>query len=197
MEGGGVIAFNANEKTFSVVSDDTHNIPNAENPLYRARSIAFDKTHSRYLVSVGEQDPDASKHVIYAVDRNTGMRTVFSSNTVGTGDPFSALLADGNTAYLEGLTMDNENQRVLVCEKLSNKIFSIDLVGGNRSLVFNATSSNADNATRNCDRVAIVDSSSYALVVDPTNYYDIQDRNYHAAIVATDLVTGHRVIFSR
>src|SRR5690606_625290 len=90
-------------------------------------------------------------------------------------------------AGITGIAIDKENGRAIVTEALSGKIFSIDLLTGNRVLLSGPNIPNTSVAMIESYGIAIHNPSSYAFVSD----------RVLKAIVAVDLVTGHRVIFSK
>ncbi len=174
---GAVIATNQAFDNFSVLSDAKKSIPNAANPINNSYSIVQDKAANRYLVS------DYSQQAILSIDASTGVRSVFSNSSTGTGDLFGVV----DDKYVSAIGFDEHNQRALVTETFSGKIFAIDLATGNRSLLSSVTSDNPYNVVNNSYGVAIADANGYAFFSDA----DL------GAILAVDLVTGHRVVFSK
>jgi hypothetical protein len=130
---GILVSFSLDSKEFSVVStsDDMPPIKGSFG------SIAI--IGNQYLVPSGGQHKDSSLHSIISVDAHTGKRAVYSDNTIGAGEPFSALLPDGNTAGLTAILADEKNNQLFVYETLSGKLLSIDMKSGVRSLFLDAS----------------------------------------------------------
>ena len=170
--------FDPTLSTFNVFSEATKLIPNANNPINESYGLAWDKARDRYLVT------DFNQQIIFAVDAVTGSRSVFSSNAKGSGESFAEI----NNGILSGIAVDEINQRALVAEYyLSTKIFSIDLVAGNRSLLTSTSETNPFNSIYTGFDIKIANPKGYAFVA---GYGD-------KAVFAVDLVTGQRVVFSK
>jgi hypothetical protein len=165
---------------FTRLSDDI--FPDAINPIYESFGAALDKTRKRYLVA------ERGLQTILSVDPTTGARTIFASNAVGTGDAFSNLDVDSEDG-ITAIAVDDVNQRAIVAERISGKIFSVDLVTGNRKLISSITSDNSANAATSINGVVISDPNGYAFFSN--------SRGQFVGIIAVDLVTGHRVVFSK
>ncbi|HWV15850.1 MAG TPA: hypothetical protein VN030_10505 [Cellvibrio sp.] len=161
--------------SFSVLSSATENKPDALNPIHEAFSMAFDKNHSRYLVT------DSTLNAIFAVDSITGARTIFSSNSVGTGDAFSAVSA----GVVRSIAIDENKQRAIVIESKSGKVFSVDLATGNRTLITQITI--GSNPLKYLYGIALDDLSGNIYVAD----YRLK------GVISIDLVTGQQVVFSK
>ncbi|MGM8225551.1 hypothetical protein ACSV5M_03140 [Cellvibrio sp. ARAG 10.3] len=175
--GGEVISTNSALSEVTIISSSKGRIPDAENPIGTSYGIALDESHYRYLVT------DADNQKIISVDRLSGARSIFSDNTVGTGEPFGEI----GLAGITGIAIDKENGRAIVTEALSGKIFSVDLLTGNRALLSGPDVPNTS--------VELIESYGIA-IHNPSSYVFVSDRVLKA-IVAVDLVTGHRVIFSK
>jgi hypothetical protein len=174
---GAVILTNQALSDFTVLSDSKKNIPDAVNHIDKSWGIALDKARNRYLIS------DYSQQAIFSVNATTGVRSVFSNNLIGSGEPFGIV----GSQYLAGIAIDELNQRAIVTEALSGKLFAIDLVTGDRSLI---SSSSVPNSFNSLD-------DAYGIVIeDPKGYAFVAERSF-SGILAIDLVTGHRVVFSK
>jgi sugar lactone lactonase YvrE len=177
-ETGAVIMADQTLSNQSVLSDARKSVPNTLNPINQSfAGIVYDKSRNRYLVS------DFSQQAIFAVDPTSGERTLFSSNSVGNGPKFGEV----GVGYLSGLAIDDENDRLLASDALSGNLFWIDLSTGDRTLLSAGDSTNRFNKLNESYFVTIFDSNSYAFVSD----YSIW------GIYAVDLVTGHRVVFTK
>ncbi len=172
---GAVITTDQTLTNFNLLSGAI--IPSTAIPINKSWGMALDKTHNRYLVT------DYSQQTIFAVDATTGVRSVFSNNSTGSGDFFGAI----NDKYISAIAVDELNQRAIVAEVYSGKIFTIDLATGNRSLLSSLTLGNPYNIVNNSYGIAIDDPKGYAFFSDDDLF----------AVLAVDLVTGHRVIFSK
>ena len=175
--GGEVISTNSALSEVTIISSSKDQIPDAENPIGTSYGIALDESQSRYLVT------DADNQKIISVDRSSGARSIFSDNAVGTGEPFGEV----GLAGITGIAIDKENGRAIVTEALSGKIFSVDLLNGNRVLLSGPSIPNTS--------VELIESYGIA-IHNPSSYVFVSDRVLKA-IVAVDLVTGHRVVFSK
>jgi len=177
-ETGAVIMADQTLSNQSVLSDARKSVPNTLNPINQSfAGIVYDKSRNRYLVS------DFSQQAIYSIDPTNGERTLFSNNSVGGGPKFGEV----GVGYLSGLAIDDEKDRLLASDALSGKLFWIDLATGDRALLSAGDSTNPFNKLNESYFVTIVDSNSYAFVSD----YSIW------GIYAVDLVTGHRVVFTK
>ena len=168
--------------TNSAFSEFTKLSPTAEDPEnllgWSSYGLTLDRVNGRYLIT------DAVNQNIVAVDRTTGIQSIFSSNDdVGNGDSF----ADKEVAFIGGIAVDEENLRAIVAEIGSGKLFSIDLTTGDRTLISSPEIPNANVAMEYIYDIKINTPASYAFVAD----------NGLKAVVAVDLVTGHRVVFSK
>ena len=171
---GAVVVTDQLFSNFKVLSDAKNMVPNAGNPINRAWSVAYDRAHTRYLVS------DPSQQIIFSVDSVTGARTIFSSNSIGVGIPFGEI----GESKVAGIAIDEARQRALVVEYPTKKIYAVDLTTGNRSLHSSDTSENSFNSLYNAIGIVVMDPNGYAFVAAN-------------GILAVDMVTGHRVVFSR
>jgi hypothetical protein len=165
---------------FTKLSDSQ--FPDAINPFYESLGAALDKTRKRYLVA------ERGLQTILSVDPTTGARTIFASNAVGTGDAFSNLDVDSEDG-ITAIAVDDVNQRAIVTEIISGKIFSVDLVTGNRKLISSITSDNSFNVATGSSGLAIYDPNGFAFFGN--------NRSQFTGVVAVDLITGHRVVFSK
>ncbi|RYY77060.1 MAG: hypothetical protein EOO52_06120 [Gammaproteobacteria bacterium] len=163
---------------FNIFSSAEKSIPDAINPIQDLVGMALDKAADRFLVT------DDFQQTIFSVDVSTGVRSIFSSNAKGTGEAF----AEPYNGYLTGIAVDEVNNRALAVEHYySAKIFSIDLASGNRSLLTSTSESNPFNSMYSSSDIKIASPNGYAFVATWGDN----------AVFAVDLVTGHRVVFSK
>ena len=173
-----IFAADASFTQFQLISNSEKSIPDTVNPIRDSYGIALDKAADRFLVT------DYMQQVIFAVDTNTGARSIFSSNSKGAGE----LFAEVDSGVLSGIVVDEVNQRALVAEYYeSTKIFSIELTTGNRSLLTNTSEANPFNSIYSGFDLKIADPNGYVFVAGSVD----------KAVFAVDLVTGHRVVFSK
>ena len=171
---GNVIRITPDLSRAEVFSDNTNAAQG--DPIPFSRYMAFDKANNRYLLTSDHQ-------IIYAVDSVTGGRNIFSSNDIGGGDKFSPV----NKAAISDIVIDEANQRVLVSEVYSGKLFSIDMETKERKLISSPGSPNTFNAMYRVQGIAIYHPDGYAYVCD----------QLPSAVFAVDLVTGNRVYVSK
>ncbi|RZA00179.1 MAG: hypothetical protein EOO68_11580, partial [Moraxellaceae bacterium] len=79
---GEVETANENFTSFTILSAAKTGIPDTANEIKTTRGIALDRARNRYLIT------DDGQQTVFAVDRTTGVRSIFSSNSVGSGEAF-------------------------------------------------------------------------------------------------------------
>ena len=144
--------------------------------LETIRGIALDRTYGRYLLA------SPTNQVVYAVDRVSGYRSIFSGIDEGSGDEFSPAA----TGYLRRIVVDEKRQRAIVVEDVTGQIFSVRLSDASRSII-SSSKIDENNPMGRIYGMAVKDFDSYIFVGDPDT----------AAIFAVDIETGHRVYFSK
>ena len=144
--------------------------------LETIRGIALDRTYGRYLLA------SPTNQVVYAVDRVSGYRSIFSGIDEGSGDEFSPAA----TGYLRRIVVDEKRQRAIVVEDVTGQIFSVRLSDASRSII-SSSKIDENNSMGRIYGMAVKDFDSYIFVGDPDT----------AAIFAVDIETGHRVYFSK
>lgn len=172
---GDLLFISSNLELAEVFSANTD--PDQGIPMPVGRGMAYDKFNHRYLLST------SAHQTVYAIDSTTGVRSILSSENVGGGDAFGAY----GTAGLMGITVDEENQRILVSEEVSGKLFSIDSKTGDRKILTSPVIPNTFNPMYGNYDLAVNTFESYAYVCDELNH----------EIFAVDLITGERVYFSK
>lgn len=140
------------------------------------RGIALDRTYGRYLLA------SPTNQVVYAVNRVSGDRSIFSGMGEGSGDDFSPAAA----GYLRRIIVDEKRQRAIVVEDVAGQIFAVRLSDASRSII-SSTEIDENNPMGRIYGMAVKDFDSYIFVSDPDT----------AAIFAVDIETGHRVYFSK
>ena len=178
----GVISFSENYQIFSTLSE-----PSLLLDFQRPWGITLDKNHNRYLVSKGNQNPDSNMHGLYAINRSTGERTLFSSNLIGAGEKFSADTGSGR-AFLRDIVVDVPNNRVIVPESITGKLFSIDLDTAERKVIANFDYVEGLEEVR--PRVFNIKLNS----INDTVFLTETERN---SILLVDLITGEKIIISK
>jgi hypothetical protein len=176
--GGSSVGFSLSEKKFYLISPATN-----QPYLMLAEGVAVDKVYNRYLMPVGGQF-DLSLHGVVAVDRDTGAHSMFSSNTVGGGEPFGEQY--GSDSGLITAVVD-EHANALLVPELANKLFSIDLATGNRKVLTNLSYRNTAQSDANLGALEIRKDERVLFVVESNR----------EAILVVDLESGDKVILSK
>src|SRR5690606_28944657 len=114
---GGVIITELNNWEASILSDVAFGIPDSNVSFASANALVFDQKHNRYLLSDYEND------AVVAVDASTGKRTIFSSDSIGYGDPYG--LNEGDR--IKTLALDAPRNRLIVSELTTGNIFAVNL----------------------------------------------------------------------
>lgn len=178
--GGQVIIFSMENKSYSILYSADHD------PIVQdAEGIAVDG--DRYLITVGGQNEDVLKHQVISVNALTGLHNVVSNNVVGDGESFSTILPTGDIAYLTSVVVDAKNNRMLVSEKPSNKLFAIDLSTNFRSIFKNIVYKETDEPNTLVDDIDQSSSGEYIILADNARY----------AILIIDSLTGEKMILSK
>jgi hypothetical protein len=181
-EGGRIMGFSLDSKEFSVISGAS------EEPLIKGSFGGIAVDGDNYWVTSGGQHEDVGLRKVIKVNAVTGKREVFSDNATGTGELFSALLADGiNTAALIEVVKDVKNDRLIVMETNSGKLIAIDLSTAERSL-FRDLSYTGTTA---------IGISSRGLSLDETNEFLQVADGRRRSIIIVDLETREKVILSK
>ena len=138
------------------------------------KSIALDNTNNRALVT------DIDLDAVVVIDLNTGSRTILSDATTPDGiNPLSSP---------RSIALDSANNRALVLEDLIlDTVVAVDLVTGARTILSDTTTPDGNNALITPQSITLDVANNRALVVDSNL----------KAVVAIQLDTGERVIFSR
>lgn len=118
---------------------------------------------------------DDEYQAVVAVDIESGVRTVISSEEVGSGDEFSNPIA---FAY------DKDNNRLLLSDNSAPSIMAIDLTNGNRSVL---SSNEVGNGVFMESLAGIAFNKDKNII-----YAVLQD-----SLLAVDVVSGDRVIVSK
>ena len=179
--GGDVIGFSLAEKEFYTISS------NANEPfLMMAEGISVDRANNRYLIPVGGQF-DLSLHGVVAVDRDTGLHSMFSNNAVAGGELFGEIY--GSDSAIITAIVDQSSNSLLVPE-YPNKLFSIDLESGYRKILANLS-------YKNTMAVPDSDSSLGAMDIDNESRVLYVIESLKKSLLAIDLETGEKVILSK
>ncbi len=102
--------------------------------------MAFDSANSRILLAMSENGAPITSgntgRLIMAVDLDTGNRSTFTGNDVGSGPNF-----DGFGSFLgpRSIEIDSQRNRALVTDTSRNAIFEVNLLDGARSIIADAT----------------------------------------------------------
>jgi hypothetical protein len=124
---------------------------------------------------------------LMSVDLTNGNRSVVSAFGVrGNGPAFIAP---------EGVTMDSANNRALVTDSINNSLTAVTLADGNRTII----SANANpTAMPPTPEVGTGPNFDYPIgvVLDSANNRALVVNNFSNLIIAVDLLTGDRTVFS-
>lgn len=175
-----IISFDLDSKEFAVISPHDESLPIID-PF---GGIALDG--DSYWVTSGGQNSDAARHKIIKVNAITGKRDVFADNSTGSGELFSALLDDGETAYLSAIVKDTQNNRFIVMESISSKLISVDIDTGARSLFKDVSYNSMDSPV-----------ISYDMDLDETNGRFLVLDQLRRSVVMVDLETREKIIVSK
>jgi hypothetical protein len=171
-----VISFNLQTEDFSIISSD------ADYPLLPStRGFALDKARDRYLVTVRGRTENL--YGIYSISRTTGERKAFSTNEVGSGELFV------DRTQLQEIAIDEQRNILYVPDYLTGKLFSIDLITGNRKVLADLTYKDV-----NGEPLRIRLTSIYAVFED--QYAFISDGERYSLLVV-DLTTGEKVVLTK
>lgn len=179
--GGRVWAFSLDSKEFAVISEGN------ELPLIKGSFGGIAVNGDNYWVTSGGQHDDAALHKIISVNAITGKHEVFADNSTGGGELFNALLADGNTAALLGIVKDTKRNRLIVMEGNANKLLSIDLTTGERSLFKDVSYSGTMGKMVSSQDLDLDDQKEFLLLTD----------DMRKALILVDLETGEKVILTK
>lgn len=142
-------------------------------------SLIFDRSQNRILVLTEELG-------VFAVDRDSGVRTQVSGEDLGTGPELGEAIS---------FALDGARDRLLITDEDADGLLTVDLATGDRSVVFEGillpTSGDDDDDEAEeayLGLVAVDEAGDRAVAVD----------RRAGAIFALDLVTGtHSVVSSR
>jgi hypothetical protein len=141
------------------------NVANSRSAIYDAA------TNIAYMA-------DSTRDVIDAVDLGTGIRTILSDSSVGSG-PLDTGMWGG-----KGIVLDRGNNRLLLSNTTYDNIYEVDLATADRSVV--SDSNNAGPAMTWPTEMFIDADNNRAIVVDVN--FD--------GVIAVDLDTGQRTAIS-
>jgi hypothetical protein len=72
---------------------------------------------------------------VIAVDASSGVRSVFSKESVGSGDAYGS----GESELIKAITLDEPRNRLIVLEMTTGHIFAVDLDTAERSIISKMT----------------------------------------------------------
>lgn len=177
-EGGRVLRFSLDSKEFSLISAA------GEQPLIKG-SVGIVVDGDKYWITSGGQLADATQHKVIQVNAITGQREVFSDNTIGSGESFSALLPNDYTAMLTGIVKDKKNNRLIVMESATSKLLAIDLTTGERSLFKDVSYGGTPNKL------------VLSMDLDMHDEFLLLTDNMRKALIIVDHETGEKVILTK
>lgn len=162
-------------ESFSRIPDPVKNTDGLFSPMRQTYSMVFDADKSRYIIA------DGLVNSILAVDAVTGVRSLLSSNSQGSGDSFS----EAGVGIVRGIALDEIRKKVIAIESKTGKVFTIDLDTGNRKLVTTVTLGSAP--LKYFNDVVLDDLTGNIYVADMRL----------KGVISIDLVTGQQVVFSK
>jgi len=178
--GARIMSFGLDSKEFTVISPR-----DVDQPVIDSfGGIALDG--DSYWVTSGGQHSDAARHKVIKVDAITGKREVFADNSTGSGELFSALLANDETAFLTGIVKDTQHNRFIIMESISSKLISVDIDTGVRSLFKDVSYNSTDNLV-----------ISYDMDLDETNGVLLVSDMRRRSLIMVDLETREKIILSK
>ncbi len=180
-ESGRVMDFSLDSKEFSVISE------NSGQPLINGSLGGIVVDEDSYWVTSGGQHTDATLHKVIKVNAITGKREVFADNTTGSGEFFSGLLPNGDTAFLSGIIKYTKNNQIIVMEDVSNKLIAINISSGERTLLKNIAYIGAGDVDVFARDLDFDEQKEILLVTD-----GLRD-----AIIMIDIETGEKVIITK
>ena len=181
---GKLAKFSVANNELTVISDQAK-APGLEDVF----GLDVDPLNNRYLIASGGQADNLDKHAVIAVDRISGVHSVLSSNSVGSGPLFSGVQPGGYNAALIDVEVDQKRNRALISEFPSN-VFSVDLTTGNRSLFKDLTYKNVDADSDESFEL-------YNMKIDVQNDLLFGVDAKRKSIFEIDLETEERVIISK
>lgn len=174
--GARVFAFDLTTKAFAEIAA-------SQTPLIVGVAISPVIDGDRLLVNTGGQREDANIRGIISINLQNGAREYFSNNLTGSGESFS-----GDVSTLLSCTsLDKKNNRVLVLENGTSKLFSVDLTSANRSVFTTIPYQNTPYADINVDQCYF----------DPLNEHLYISELQRGSILIVDTTSGEKVILSK
>jgi len=148
--------------------------PDINNPMDNPYGIVVDETNNRAFVT------DGLRAAVFAMDLDTGARTLFADNTIASG------LSNVDLTAPQGIILDSARNRLLVVDR--QVVMAISLDTRARTIV-------SDNNT------AVADSTIdfaylYDLSLDIQNNRILVVQNSPASVIAVDLSNGARTILA-
>lgn len=126
---GGIVTTRLDNWETSVLSDAFLGIPDSTIPFDTSTGLVFDQKNNRYLVSGSSYD------AVIAVDVSSGARSVFSNESVGSGDAYGS----GESELIKAIALDEPRNRLIVLEMTTGHIFAVDLDTAERSIISEMT----------------------------------------------------------
>ena len=126
---GGIVTTRLDNWEASVLSSASLGIPDSTIPFDTSTGLVFDQKNNRYLVSGSSYD------AVIAVDVSSGARSVFSNESVGSGDAYGS----GESELIKAIALDEPRNRLIVLEMTTGHIFAVDLDTAERSIISEMT----------------------------------------------------------
>jgi sugar lactone lactonase YvrE len=162
-----------------LTTGETEHVPTSVTPdknvsLDNPFDIEIDPSNNRAFVS------DLDKAAIIALDLDTGARTVLSDNTIAVGTSTMSFTLP------KGITLDSQNNRLLVLDSTQDALIAVALDTGARTLISdNLTAVDTSTFDFSSPRYLVLDeANNRALVLDGST------------LVAVNLSNGERTILT-
>ena len=173
-----LIAMDNDTGVFSVISSEQQ--PSSPLEFYRPKNLIVDAANNRALVIENER--------VLAADLTTGERSIVSSATV----PNTENAMQGSNA----IALDAGNNRAIIPTRTDDGhvILAMDLSTGARSVLSGADTQDSADPWSLMEAAVVDSTNNRALVLN--RYRNLATKTYTYSIIAVDLTTGARSVFS-
>ena len=177
---GGIVTTRLDNWETSVLSDAFLGIPDSTIPLDDTSAVVFDQKKNRYLAS--------SMDAVIAVDASTGVRSMFSNESVGSGDAYGA----GESGKIKAIALDEPRNRLIVHEIFTGNIFAVDLDTAERSVISQITLLHPTSDVWPDNEKSFIGSQ---IDVENELLYTVHHRV--KALMVVDLQSGQQLVLSK
>jgi hypothetical protein len=177
---GGIVTTRLDNWETSVLSDAFLGIPDSTIPFDDTSAVVFDQKKNRYLAS--------STDAVIAVDASTGVRSIFSNESVGSGDAYGA----GESGKIKAIALDESRNRLIVHEIFTGNIFAVDLDTAERSVISQITLLHPTSDVWPHNEKSFIGSQ---IDVENELLYTVHHRVQ--ALMVVDLQSGQQLVLSK